>query len=266
MLRFNRFAWLIAISALPAAPAEPMKFTATLDSIKIQARPGQVVNRTFSLTLDPGQKKAYFRSHVSDWWRSEDGSESFYAESGTLSRSCGRWVAINPVEAAISGGETLNVRLTVVVPPAIQPGGYWCALTVDQLPDPEARSEGVQIDFLASMSVGIFIYIDPVQRSARIRQIDILNNEAKVILHNDGNAPLGVEGRFEFVRPGEQTPAAVLPVARQTVLPEPVTTSILKTALPDASALPSGDYLVRVILDIGLNHYIGAQRKLEVRR
>ena len=259
---------LLMLAVRPPAFSQQLDFTATLDSIRIQARPGQIVNRRFSLTLSAQAKRTQFRSSVSDWWQSEDGYQSFYAESGTLARSCGEWVALNPVEAAVGPSETLDIRVSVAVPANAEPGGFWCALTVDQLPDPTQPPDGdvVEIRFLASVSTGIFIYIDPVKREGRITNVEILAEESKVTVLNEGNIPLGVEGRFEFVRPGEEKPAAVVLIPRRTVLPEPVRTAILSAKLPDATALPSGTYLVKAILDIGLEHYIGVQRRLEVQR
>src|SRR6185295_13556276 len=72
-----------------SAPVHATSFTATLTSIKITARPGQVQTREFHLTLDKAQLKTRFKAHMEDWWRSEDGTESFYREPGTLTRSCG---------------------------------------------------------------------------------------------------------------------------------------------------------------------------------
>ena len=86
--------------------------------------------------LDEADPRTHFKVDVQDWWRSEDGRQSFYAPAGSISRSCGHWVSANPMEATVAGGEALNIRLTVSVPQDVQPGGYWCALSVDEMPDP----------------------------------------------------------------------------------------------------------------------------------
>ena len=70
-----------------SAPVHATSFTATLTSIKITARPGEVQTREFHLTLDKAQPKTRFKAHMEDWWRSEDGAQSFYDEPGTLTRS-----------------------------------------------------------------------------------------------------------------------------------------------------------------------------------
>jgi hypothetical protein len=260
----------LLLLALPMAPAvqspEGLSFNATLDSIKIVARPGQVVTRQFRLTLDANQPRTHFRAHVDDWWRSVDGKQSYYAKPGTLVHSCARWVSLNPVDSAVEPGETLVVRITVAVPVEVPAGGFWCALTVDEVPDPLSAPQGVGVRFVASVSTGIFIYFDPVARLASISDVSLAPDEARITVHNDGNAPLGIEGRVEFFAPGATTPTATSDVARTTVLTEPYLDGILTAALPSPAVLPSGRYRVRAILDFGGDHYIGAEREVEIVR
>lgn len=258
---------LLALIGGSADSAWALKVQARMDSIKIDARPGQVVNRGFQLTLASEEERTQFKVHVEDWWRSEDGKQSFYRKSGTLTRSCAPWVKLNPVEAAVDPGGTLDVRITVAVPEDVKPGGYWCALTVDEVPNPlKIVPQGVGVRFLASISTGIFVTVSPVKRAARIKEVQVLAGEAVLKLHNEGNCPLGVEGRFEFIRPGDTKPLAVAAFPRGTLLPEPINTALFAAPLPDATALPSGRYLVRVIFDIGLDQYLGAQKEMEILR
>jgi hypothetical protein len=254
----------LVLAVQPGAKA--VTFTATLSSIKIVARPGQVLTREFRLTLDKDQVKTRFTSHMQDWWRSEDGATSFYKEPGTLTRSCGKWVTLNPVETEVLPGATMITRLTVSVSPDAVPGGYWCVLTVDELLDPLAVQEGVGARFLASVSVGVFVYVGELNRAAEILSVEVNGEAAVVKLRNDGNTPLAIEGRFEFVKPGATEPTAVINLARNTLLTEPILTGLFSAALPDASVLPSGRYMVRAIVDYGVDHYIGSQRELDITR
>ena len=247
-------------------PGRAVTFTATLGSIKIAARPGQVQTREFRLTLDADQPKTRFHSHMQDWWRSEDGTQSFYRDPGTLARSCGRWVTLNPVETEVQPGGTLITRLTVAVSSEAEAGGYWCVLTVDELPDPLAVQEGVGVRFLASVSIGVFVNVGDIKRAAAITSVAIIGDTAVVKLRNDGNAPLAIEGRFEFVKPGESEPITVITLARNTLLTEPILTGLFSARLPDRSLLPSGRYLVRAIIDYGVDHYIGTQREMDIDR
>jgi hypothetical protein len=258
---------LVAGAGSPAAQQKPaLSFQATLDSIKIDAQPQQVFTRQFRLTLDENGRETRFRARVEDWWRSEDGAQSFYGEAGSLRHSCARWVSLNPAEATVKPGETLVIRLTISVPVEMASAGYWCALTVDEVPDPVTAVSGIGVQFLASVSTGIFVNVGTVQRAARILDVRIDADIASVRLQNDGNTPVGVDGRLEFFAPGAEAPTAVVPLPRGTVLTEPTVQGTLKASLPAATLLPSGRYRVRAILDYGAAHLIGAERDVEIRR
>lgn len=256
-----------AVALMAAAPAEAVTFNASFAPIRIAAKPGQVLTTTYRLGLDDSDPRTNFKVAIQDWWRSEDGRQSFYAPAGSISRSCGHWVSANPMEAVVYGGEALQIRLTVSVPASVEPGGYWCALSVDEMPDPLAvMPEGVGVRFLASVSTGVYVYIDPVERGADVVNVDVDGRQATARIENTGNTPTAVEGRFEFIRAGETERTAVVPLPRHMLLTEPVRTAALSVPLPPAAVLPSGRYTVRLILDVGLDHYIGMQRTLDLVR
>jgi hypothetical protein len=260
----------LLLFALPLVPPDqspgPMSFSATLESIRVNARPEQVITRQFRLTLDANQPVTHFAAHVEDWWRSEDGKQSFYAAPGTLKHSCAKWVALNPVESAVNPGDTLVVRLTATVPAELPGGGYWCALTVDELPNPLASQSGVGVRFVASVSTGIFIYVDPLNRAAKIQDLQVRADEALVRVRNEGNAPLGIEGHIDFYAPGATAPTATADLPRGTLLTEPSVEGVFGATLPSSATLPSGHYVVRAILDFGADHYIGAEREVDLVR
>ena len=259
-------ALLITAAPAVAQPRPGLSFQATLESIKFDAQPGQVVTRQFKLTLDQGQPETRFRARVEDWWRSEDGTQSFYGEPGTLRHSCARWVSLNPVESSVGAGGTLVIRISVAVPVEMANGGYWCALTVDEILDPREVQTGVGVRFVASVSTGIFINVGEVERSARILDLQVGPHQAFVKLRNEGNAPVGIDGRLEFYAAGATAPTATAVVPRGTLLTEPSVDGTLICRLPPESDLPSGRYRVRAILDYGAPHYIGAEREVEVVR
>jgi hypothetical protein len=235
---------LLACSFLTPTEARAAKFVAGLTSLKINARAGESSTHPYQLTLDKSEAATRFRFRIEDWWRSEDGVQSFYAAPGTLERSCGAWVTLNPIEAVVQPGETLTTRLTMNVPADVSAGGHWCVLTVDEVPDPLTAPTGVGAQFVASVSTGIFVYIDPVNRAVDFVDLQIGGTEAWLKLRNAGNAPLGVEGQLQFFRVNELALTASVPFARITILPAPIPTGILRVSLPPASVLPPGRYTV----------------------
>lgn len=258
----------LLLVASPTAAQAPggLAFQATLESIKIDAQPQQVVTRQFRLTLDPNQRQTRFKAKVEDWWRSEDGQQSFYAEAGTLRRSCARWVSLNPVEATARPGEPLVIRITVTVPPEIPASGYWCALTVDEVADPAADQDGVGVRFVASVSTGIFVNVGTVTHAARILDLQVGSDDATIKIRNDGNGPVGIDGRLEFFAAGAATPIAIVVVPRATVLTEPSIDGTLTARLPAPPDLPTGRYRVRAVLDFGGAHYLGAEKEVDLVR
>lgn len=248
------------------APAGAIEFTSRLESIKIDARPGETVNRGFQLRLVPGGRRVHFKARAEDWWTNEDGSQSFYRPAGTLPRSCGPWISLNPVETVVDPGGLLDVRVTAAVPRSAGPGGYWCVLTVDEVPDPLDARSGVEVRFLSSVSVGIFINLEPVERAVEIRDVEISRGEAHFRVCNTGNAPVGAEGRLELRRPGQEAVTASAVIPRATVLMDPMRCRVLTAALPGPAQLPPGRYVATVLLDIGLDHYLGLRKELEVGR
>ena len=120
--------------------------------------------------------------------------------------------------------------------------------------------------FVASVSTGIFVNVGTIERAARITDLQISTDTAFVKLRNEGNAPVGVDGRLEFYAPGASVPTATIVVPRGTVLTEPTVDGTLIARLPPPAQLPSGRYRVRAILDYGASHYIGAEREIELVR
>ena len=257
----------IAMALLHAGRADAVTINASFSPIRLTAQPGDVVTTSYQLKLAEGEPTVRFKVDIQDWWRSEDGQQSFYAAAGSLGRSCGKWVAATPGEAPVSGGQVLQVRLSISVPKVVKPGGYWCALTVDETPDPQTVTpEGVGVKFLASVSTGIYVSVGSIERGVDILDIDVANDRAVTKLVNTGNTPVAVEGHFDFFKPGATEPVVAVDLPRNVLLTEPISTGVYSVALPEPARLPAGKYLVRLVIDIGLNHYIGVQREIEISR
>jgi hypothetical protein len=244
-----------------------LSFHANLSSIKVDAEPGEIVNTQFSLTLAADQPQTRFHLRTQDFYRSEDGRQSFYKPAGTLTHSCANWVAINPVETTVQPGAEMDARLTINVPGDAKPGGYWCVLSVDEVPDPHrVTPKGVGMELFTSISVGVFVTVQPVQKSARIEDVQVADNHVTVKVADTGNCPFSAEGRVEFLKAGDETPSATTKFPRTPLFCEPINTSLLIAELPDEKTLPAGRYRVRVILDIGLDHYIAVQKDMDIAR
>ena len=249
------------------SPANAISFHFSPANISIEGRAGQVVNRTLSLTLAKDAPPTQFKSRVEDWWRSADNERTFYAAPGTIARSCAPWCSVNPVESPVKAGDTLSVKLSLRVPDDVKPGGYWAALTIDEVPDPTLpKPQGMAMVFKASLSVGIFVEIPSATRAARLTGAQVTGDQVSVTMVNDGNIPLRVRGTIEFYKPGTDTPVATAQVGSEPLLPDPINTCTFSTDLPDAKVLPDGKYKVRVIMDAGLDYLMGAEKEMDILR
>lgn len=257
----------LTLLIISCASCHALSFHANLNSIKVDASPGEVLNSKFQMSLADGQSQTQFHLRTQDFYRSEDGRQSFYKPAGTLAHSCANWVAINPVEATVLPGADLNARLTINVPADVKPGGYWCVLTVDEVPDPHrVTPKGVGMELFASISVGVFVNVLPVQKSIKIQDVRAEANRIVIKVENTGDAPFSAEGHVDFLKSGDEVATTTVNLPRTSLFCEPVNTSLLAADLPDEKILPAGHYRVRVILDIGLDHYIGVQKEMEIDR
>ncbi|MDR3708854.1 MAG: hypothetical protein P4L33_11160 [Capsulimonadaceae bacterium] len=261
----------VTLLILPGKFAGALTFRAALTPIHVTAQPGDVVNSTYFMTVIKAEHPTHFRVHAEDYYKNEDGSGN-YLSPGHISHSCANWIQLNPGEATINVGEMLKVRMTIAVPTGAKPGGYWCVMTIDEVPDPDAvasqqqQGRSIGVRSLTSISVNVYVDILPLDKEARIMSVQIGGDQAVLRVADTGNCELTATGRIEFAKPGDDKSIAIAPIQKTSIFCEPVNTTSIKVDLPTTDVLPSGRYLVRVVLDIGLDHYIGAQKEMEIDR
>jgi hypothetical protein len=105
---------------------------------------------------NPTDAPLLVRVSVADWHYLSDGTPS-YLEAGTLTRSLAPFVTFNPAELLLEPGETSEVRYTVDLPAAAEPGSYWGVLFMAaEDPDPEPGFELARF----SVRVGHVVYVN----------------------------------------------------------------------------------------------------------
>jgi len=262
---------LLAVASLAVAlgappPALAHTFTAAFSPIRVNAQPGDVVTTRVSMALAPGPRSFHFRAHMEDWWRTADGLTTYYRPAGTLRRSCAEWVTLDPAEQEVAPASRLNVRVTISVPATVAPGGYWCAVTLNELADPTQVARATGVSFLASFSTGVYVYIAPLERDAVITDIRVDGDGVEVALRGQGNTPLHASGHVELRRRGHDEIVARVQLNRGVLLPEPVGATVLRGKLPDGQVLLDGVYVARSVVDVGLDHFLGAEKAVRVSR
>ncbi len=206
-----------------------------LRSIKIDARPGEVVNRDFKLHLAATGSQVHFKSRAEDWWASEDGSQSFYRRAGTLPRSlrpldlpeprrdrrCARWRPQYPGDRGHPRGMPGPAATGASSPSTRFPTRSTIRREWRSISKPPSRWE--------SSSTWRPSCATPKSARSRSPKARRVSRCAPA-----GNTPVGAEGRVEFLplggpRSGQASPVATAIVPRATVLLDPAPCRILKT-------------------------------------
>lgn len=108
------------------------------------------------MVKNPTDLPLLVRVSVADWHYLADGTPN-YLEAGSLPRSVAPFVTFNPAEFLLEPGETSEVRYTVALPAAAEPGSYWGVLFMTaEDPDPEPGFELARF----SVRVGHVVYVN----------------------------------------------------------------------------------------------------------
>jgi len=133
-IRLGAAAVLAAAFGLPAWTA-----TAGLalqpGRLEIEVKPGTQKTVSFEIESPPSDEAVRGRLLLSltDWDLAEDGSLTFQ-DSGTQKTSAAPWITFSPSAVSIASGEKSLVRVTVDVPPGVQPGLYRAGIFVQERP------------------------------------------------------------------------------------------------------------------------------------
>ena len=245
------------------------QFAGTFAPIRTWAKPGEVLARELRLQLVKSVtgQPLRFKAYSQDFWMSADGRSTGYGDPGKVKNSCSNWVTVDPVTQEVAPGGDLLVRVSIAVPAGTAPGGYWCAVSIDEQMDPRRKAllGGSGMVLFASFSNAVYVFVAPLQLDAKIKKLDIDSENASVTVQSLANSPLLVEGHLEFLREGVATPVAQVELGRRVLLPEPYGSVMTEAPLPPLDQLPDGDYLVKVVLDVGLDHLLGAQSKRAIK-
>src|SRR5690606_30302224 len=118
----------------------------------------------------------------------------------------------------------------------------------------------------ASFSTGVYVYIAPLERDAVLTDVRIDGDHVQVAVRGKGNTPMPVSGTVELRHPGQDAVVATIKLDKGVLLPEPVGATVVHGKLPDDATVPTGHYVARAIIDVGMPHYLGAEKALQVTR
>ena len=193
---------------------------------------------------------------VVDWDDNSDGVTEVFA-LGTVSRSCGAWIAADASSFSLGPYEERTVHIESRVPSDVQ-GTYWAGLL--------ARIGSAAGEPIASTDVAVssealirfFVTVPPADEEAAVTELRVLSLEPFRIetrLSNTGNARLSdVEGVVSLEGPAGQELSFASPIVN--VLPGH--SLDVDMELPWQVDRP-GVYLLRVVFDYGAETLIAGQ-------
>ena len=215
------------------------------------------VTRDFRLTVFAGHSKQpemHFLVYPADFRLNRDGKIDFF-EPGSIKRSAGSWIKIDPAEFTMKPGETKDVKVKLTVPRNVS-GGYYTAILVQLLPEipPEMKIGTVRTWRMASiLELTVTGWKKPrVQVSISNLKVESSSEEKGltfvVTVENKGDVHTRGEGNLAITtREGRRIAELPLEAGRGTVFPESMRD--FKAVLE--RELPRGEYFADATFKYG---------------
>jgi len=276
--RALRIITLIAIVAVYAAlipgPVGAQGFSVTYGKLEFTVAPGDTFTGSIPVT-NVSEEQITVRMYVGDWVPipGQTSGYEFSDAGGTIERSMASWVEFSPERMTLEPGETKEVLYDVNTPDdTTLEGSYWAVIFLEKvtLEGPDilgSGEEGVAIGITSIWRYAIKIYLTMEDTKAPDATFTTFNMEsvengfkATATLQNDGNIYLKPEVWLEMRNPAGEV-IYTQEHREQTVLPESARDFVFELRdLP----IESGEYLVMVIADYGVQGLIAAQGRVNL--
>ena len=138
-----------------------------------------------------------------DWDMSEDGSLSFEKER-ELAASARPWILFSPSEAEVRPGETLVMRVSVLVPDDAEAGEYRAALIAQPRAATGHLAAGTKrLDLQCRLASIVYVTVPPVHRNVDLAGLSVARKDDRWVLQpriqNLGQTTLRVHDSFEIL-------------------------------------------------------------------
>ncbi len=153
--------------------------------------------------LNRGDTPVDVTAYVMDY--SIDKQNSFtFSEPGHESYSCAKWVTLEPAEFHLEANSTKEVKVTIAVPPEVEPGGKYCVALFETTLPSENGATGVT----PVLRVGTLILLTipgvsdaSIVTEAELAEVGLYQGSpmhASMVVRNTGNVHLNVAGQVDF--------------------------------------------------------------------
>ncbi len=144
---------------------------------------------------------------VEDWKYDQPGGSKKFFPSGTLPRSCGKWMSVSPQDFELDPDKTQEVRYTLTSPLGAE-GGYNASITFSSTAPEAVKKEGIVITLAMKVGTLLLVEIEKTQKvQGVITEFAALSPQAGHPLEvqagfkNTGNVRVEAKGRLSILDP-----------------------------------------------------------------
>jgi hypothetical protein len=229
-----------------------------------EAQPGEVYKGTIQIQ-NTEEKKKDVRVYIRDYWYSYDGT-SKHDPAGTLKRSNGKWIALNPELLTLQPGEISAIDYEVRIPGTDSlKGTYWSVIMVEGItpPDTTNYSSGVTISTAVRYAIQIVTNIGNTGNQDLEflgLQLDTTYSEKllNVIIQNTGERLLKPELSIELFDESGNSSGVIKADRRKTYPGTSITITL------NLKAIKPGNYTGVLVADCDEDHIFGTNMTIEI--
>ncbi len=240
-------------AALPAVASAQV----SVDQAEIFLDPRGRRTASFDVTNE-GATTAQVSIYLSDWDRNEGGEHRF-VPSGTLPRSCAKYLQVFPLALRLPAGSRQAVRLALQSTDSLD-RACWSIAFVET--SSAAAGTGRNITYVTRLGVKIYALPGGLTKDGAVEDMGVVaadsGKKVAITFHAVGGMPLWVRGTLEYRRP-DNSIAATDSIAEFPVLPD-----ARRRVLVPLRKLPRGKYLALALLDYAGSEIAAGQIPLDV--
>ena len=258
--RTRRAGWLLfAAFLLVGSGVAPVAAQLAVNQAEVFLEPRTPGRGVISFDIsNAGDQVAEATLYLSDWDRTETGDHRFLP-SGTLPRSCARYLRVFPLSLRLPARATQSVRVALEGADSLA-ATCWSIVFVESRIAPTGL--GAQVTYVTRLGVKVYGLPPGLTREGEVVDLaagrDSAGRHIEVGFANTGGQPLWVRGALEYRRLDNS-------LARRDTIPQfPVLPGARRRVSSPLPVLPAGRYVVLALLDYAGAEVAAGQLQLEV--
>ena len=262
-IRNPQFRWgaslLFVALACGSGPtvAEAFSFSIEPSRIELSIPAGKQRGKTVRIDNRKSEEPLHITVYAQDVVFLPDGTSEF-AEPGSTTWSCARWVKVVPEEVDIPPGKSQEVRVSVAVPEGAR-GGYYAMVFFESRPS--YVEKGLGINFRIGALTEVSIPKTEVYQAKLVQLAWPEPHEIQVEIYNEGNVLIRPKGTLKLFNAQKRKVAQLeLNPQRLGILPKTA-----RSFHVSVNSVEPGTYELRVEIDYGAPYLLVGERTIHVK-